>query len=139
MTHEDFSRELPKRTTTDRIFGLTIAGVLTATGLLPLVRRHPVRWWELILAALLLAVSLAAPSVLGPVKRVWMRVAHMINLVVAHVLSALLLLIVFAPVRLWFRITGRDLLGLRWNHAADTYWVLREPPGPAPETMTHQF
>jgi hypothetical protein len=37
------------------------------------------------------------------------------------------------------RLLGRDLLSLKLDRQAQSYWVVREPPGPAPETMIRQF
>jgi hypothetical protein len=37
------------------------------------------------------------------------------------------------------RALGKDPLRLRRDPEAKTYWIDREPPGPAPETMTEQF
>jgi hypothetical protein len=36
-------------------------------------------------------------------------------------------------------VSGRDPLHLKFDRQAGSYWVVREPPGPAPETMTQQF
>jgi len=36
------------------------------------------------------------------------------------------------------RLRGRDLLRLKREPAADTYWIARSP-GPAPESMRDQF
>jgi hypothetical protein len=34
---------------------------------------------------------------------------------------------------------GKDMLRLKWRPDADSYWIPRQPPGPAPETMKDQF
>jgi hypothetical protein len=34
---------------------------------------------------------------------------------------------------------GKDLLRLKREPGADSYWIVRQPPGPAPETMKDQF
>jgi hypothetical protein len=43
------------------------------------------------------------------------------------------------PAGFLFRLLGKDPLRLKAEPGAPTYWVLRNPPGPAPETMRHQF
>jgi hypothetical protein len=30
-------------------------------------------------------------------------------------------------------------LHLSWDHASASYWILRNPPGPPPESMKDQF
>jgi hypothetical protein len=37
------------------------------------------------------------------------------------------------------RAAGKDLLQLKRNTAATSHWVVRDPPGPTPESMTKQF
>jgi hypothetical protein len=34
---------------------------------------------------------------------------------------------------------SKDMLRLKREPAAETYWIARAPPGPAPETMKDQF
>jgi hypothetical protein len=43
------------------------------------------------------------------------------------------------PTGLIMRALGRDLRRLKIDRDADTYWISRQPPGPAPETMKDQF
>ena len=139
MTHEDFSRKLPQRKLRDRTFGLAGAGILSAVGLLPLLRHHPVRWYALAAAAALLAAALAAPRLIAPLHRALMRFGHAVSIVLSHLISAVLLLVAFAPARLFFRLGGQDPLALRWDARAPTYWIPKDPPGPPPATMAHQF
>ena len=139
MTHEDFSRKLPSHQLRDRTFGLVVSAILSVAALLPLVRHHPVRWYLLVPAGALLITALAAPGLIGPIQRVWMRFGHAVTAVLSHVMSALLLLVAFAPARLMFRLSGQDPLALRWDPRADTYWMPRDPPGPPPSSMTRQF
>jgi hypothetical protein len=35
--------------------------------------------------------------------------------------------------------TGKDVLHLQRDPGAASYWVPRQPPGPAPDTMRNQF
>ena len=38
-----------------------------------------------------------------------------------------------------YAMLGRDLLRLKRQPDADTYWIVRQPPGPLPETMKDLF
>jgi hypothetical protein len=51
---------------------------------------------------------------------------------------AVLFVCVFAPLGLLLRLLGRDLLRLKRDPAAATYWIARDPPGPAPGSMSKQ-
>jgi len=37
------------------------------------------------------------------------------------------------------RVLGKDLLRLKRDPKAGSYWIEREPPGPAPGSMSKQF
>jgi hypothetical protein len=37
------------------------------------------------------------------------------------------------------RMRGKDPLRLRFEKDAPSYWIMRQPPGPAPRSMTRQF
>ena len=51
----------------------------------------------------------------------------------------LIYLTTIVPIGLLMRATGRDLLSLKFDRQAKSYWVVREPPGPEPATMIQQF
>ena len=139
MTHEDFSRRHAAHRLGDRRFGLTISLPLAAIGVFPLLRRHPVRLWALAASAIFILAALLCPRVLAPLNSVWARVTGAAGEVVVRVSAAILLYLVFAPIQLIFRLTGRDVLRLKADAGTRSYWISRNPPGPAPESMIHQF
>ena len=52
---------------------------------------------------------------------------------------AVLFYMVVTPVALLMRMLSKDILRLRWEPEARSYWMLRVPPGPDPKTMANQF
>jgi len=52
---------------------------------------------------------------------------------------ALLYYVSVVPTGLIMRALGKDLLRLKLDRTAESYWIAREPPGPAPESMKDQF
>jgi hypothetical protein len=144
--HEDFSRQEEVKGSSDRAFGLTVGGILVAiaavrTGLHLWDGSAP-GWLEGVLAGigLLLVVSgLAAPARLAPLNRAWTRLGLLLFKVVNPVVLGLIYLTTIVPIGLTMRLMRRDLLHLKFDRQAASYWVVREPPGPAPETMIHQF
>jgi hypothetical protein len=58
---------------------------------------------------------------------------------VRAVLMPLLYYGIIAPLGIVMRLTGRDLLRLRRDPTAPSYWIERRPPGPPPATMKRQF
>jgi len=43
------------------------------------------------------------------------------------------------PTALILRMMGKDPLRRKIDRTASSYWIDREPPGPAPDSMTNQF
>jgi hypothetical protein len=137
--HESFVREDDNRPGSDRSFGLVIGGALGAIGLLPLLRGHGARWWSLGLAAAFLLVSATRPAFLGPLNRLWHRLGLLLHAVVSPVVLGLLFFSTVTPIGLLMRALGKDLLRLRLDRDAPTYWIERRPPGPGPDSMPRQF
>ena len=55
------------------------------------------------------------------------------------ILMAFLFVATVVPVGLVMRALGNDPLRLRRDPKAASYWILRDPPGPKPEAMKHQY
>jgi Saxitoxin biosynthesis operon protein SxtJ len=137
--HESFVREDDSRAGSDRTFGLVIGGALGAIGLLPLLRGHGARWWSLGLAVALLLVAATRPALLGPLNRLWNRLGLLLHAVVSPVVLGLLFFTTVTPIGLLMRALGKDLLRLRLDRDAPTYWIERRPPGPSADSMPRQF
>jgi hypothetical protein len=59
--------------------------------------------------------------------------------VVNPVIMAVMFYGAILPMALLLRALGKDLLRLKCDPKADSYWIAREPPGPAPGSMSKQF
>jgi Saxitoxin biosynthesis operon protein SxtJ len=144
--HEDFGRKEEVKGSSDRGFGLTVGGILMAIAAvragLELWDGAAPGWVEGVLAgigALLLIFGLLAPARLAPLNRAWTKLGLLLFKVVNPVVLGLIYLTTIVPIGLLMRLRGRDLLSRRYDRQAASYWVVRTPPGPAPETMIRQF
>ena len=144
--HEDFSRKEVVKGSSDRGFGLTVGGILLAVAAvragLHLWDGTAPGWFAGVLAGmglLLVVFGLAAPARLAPLNRAWTRLGLILFKVVNPLVLGLIYVTTIVPIGLWMRLMGRDLLNLKFDRRAASYWVMREPPGPAPETMPRQF
>lgn len=147
-THEDFRRDEPVEGSSDRGFGLTVGGILFAIALV----RVALSWWSagtVVLGALewilggvgtvLLLFGLMAPSLLSPLNKAWTKLGLLLFTIVNPIVLGLIFLVTIVPIGLLLRAFGKDPLRLKFEPDAKTYWIERDPPGPAPESMPQQF
>ena len=137
-THESFTREEAALPGSDRTFGLVMAAALAAVSLLNgwhLGRLWP---WTSAAAMLFLLAAWLKPSALHPLNLVWLKLGLILHRIVNPIVMGLLFYGTVYPTGLVMRMRGRDLLRLKRDASADSYWIARTP-GPAPETMKDQF
>lgn len=137
--HEDLTRRMEAAAGPDRSFGLVVTAVLTVTGLWPLFHKAGPRWWALALGGVVLILSLLRPSVLHIPNLLWTRFGLLLSKLTNPIITAILYYLVFVPIGLLMRLRGKDMLPLRFDSKAVTYWIERRPPGPPPKTMANQF
>jgi Saxitoxin biosynthesis operon protein SxtJ len=137
--HEDLARDDDVVGGSDRGFGLTIAGVCGLIGAVRLALGHDHADWWLGAAAIALALALLRPAALAPLNRVWLRLGLLLYKVVSPVAMGVVFITTVVPIGLLMRALGKDPLRLRRDSHAASYWIQRDPPGPAPDTMKNQF
>ena len=139
LHHEHLAADTGVVQSSDRAFGLVMTAFWIVVALAPLVRSGKVRVWSLALALVFLAASLLAPRTLHWLNLAWGGLAVVLHHIVSPVAMALLFFLAFTTTGALLRLFGKDLLRLRPEPENDSYWIRRQPPGPPPETMVHQF
>jgi hypothetical protein len=137
--HETYSPHDEVKTASDRSFGLVFTAVFALIGLWPLIGGGMPRFWALAVSVLFLVVSFARPSILAPLNRAWMWFGELLHKIVNPIVMGLMFFGAVTPTGLIMRALGKDLLHLKKDPMAKSYWIERQPPGPAPESMKHQF
>jgi len=138
-THEAFEREEQVVAGSDRSFGLVMAGAFAVVTALNGWHAGRIWPWTAGLAAIFLIAALHRPAILNPLNRVWLKFGLLLHRIVNPVIMALLFYGTVLPTGLVMRAMGKDPLRLRREPDAASYWIVRTPPGPAPETMKDQF
>jgi len=139
MSHEDLSREDEVEGSSDRAFGFVFAAVFLIVAVLPLLKSGGPRWWAFGVSAAFALVSVVKPDLLAGANRLWMKFGLLLAKVVSPIALGVLFYLVFTPIGLLMRLTGKDPLRLKFDAAAPSYWIARDPPGPPPTSMTNQF
>ena len=138
-THESFDRELVPEGSSDRSFGLVFTAFFALVGVWPLVHRRPLRLWAFFVSAAFLLVALALPRVLHPLNLLWARFGRLLSKVTNPIITGLMFYVIFTPAGLLLRLFGKDLLRLKYERSATSYWIRRDPAGLVPESMRNQF
>ncbi|GAB4568453.1 MAG: hypothetical protein Tsb007_44340 [Rhizobacter sp.] len=139
MSHEDLSREDEVEGSSDRAFGFVFAAVFLIIAAFPLLHAGAPRWWSVGVAAAFGLVAIVKPVLLAGVNKLWMKFGLLLAKVVSPIALGILFYLVFMPIGLLMRVSGKDPLRLKFDPAAKSYWIPREPPGPPPTSMTNQF
>ena len=137
--HESYTRAEDVAGSSDRAFGFVFAVIFAIVGFGPLVHGGAPRWWAVGVAAAILAAAVVWARLLSPFNRLWLRFGLLLHHIINPIVMGFLFYLVIAPMGIAMRLAGRDLLKRRRDPAAETYWIDRTPPGPAPASMKHQF
>ena len=137
--HEDFDRDEKVAGSTDRGFGLVFAGFCAIVGTVKFFTGHDWMAYWFAAAAAFLAAALLFPRVLAPANRAWTKLGLLLYRVMNPLVMGLLFFFVITPMALLMRALGKDFMRTRRETGATSYWIVRDPPGPAPDTMKRQF
>jgi hypothetical protein len=139
MAHEDLTREQHVEGSSNRAFGVVFAALFLVIAAWPLIHGAPPRWWAGAVAAAFGLLAWLKPDLLAALNRQWIRLGLFLGRIAGPVALAVLFYLVFTPLGLLMRMTGKDPLRTRREAGAATYWIGRQPPGPPPGSMTNQF
>jgi Saxitoxin biosynthesis operon protein SxtJ len=139
MGHESYHRTEEVVGSSNRSFGVVFAVVFAIIALLPLFHGGAVRLWSLGVAVAFAVLAFAAPQVLAPLNRLWLKLGLLLHKIVNPIVLGIMFYGVVTPTGLIMRLLGKDLLRLKRDPAAASYWIERTPPGPRPESLGDQF
>lgn len=123
----------------DRAFGIVFTVVFAVVGLFPLTGGGSPRTWALAAAGALLAAAIGRPRWLSPLNWAWSRLGMVLHQIVSPVILTAIYCAVVTPTGLLLRLAKKDVLGLKFDAEVDSYWIARDPPGPAPESLERPY
>lgn len=136
--HETLASFRKVSLSSDKWFGFTIAGVSLALAIWPWIFRHEgLRWYFVVAAAFFAVVGQTFPAWLRPLNRAWFRLGMQLNKIVNPIFMGLMFYGAVVPFGYFLR--GKDFLRLKPHGLSQTYWILRDSPGPSAESLKKQF
>lgn len=127
------------RGSSDRVFGFVFAVFWSVVAIAPLRKGGSIRVWAGVFAAAFLVTGLIKPTLLGPLNQQWQRFGRLLQRITNPIIMAILFFSTITPFGLIMRLLNRDVLRLKWDRGAASYWIPRRPPGPPPGSMKDQF
>ena len=123
----------------ERSFGLVMAAGFAVLTLINVWHSGRVWPWTGAVAIFFLAFASLRPAALKPLNWIWFKFGLLLHRVVNPIVMAAVFFGAVVPSGLIVRLLGKDLLRLRGQADANSYWIERRPTGPAPESMKDQF
>jgi len=137
--HEDLARHGEEPRASERNLGVTFAVVLGLIGALKFYRGEGRALYWLAAAAVFLCCAYFWIAPLRPINFVWHRLGLLLFAVVSPIVMAVVFYTTVVPIGWLMRLSGKDPLRLKFDRAARSYWIERQPPGPAGAQMKNQF
>ncbi len=82
-------------------------------------------------SVLFLLFALVFPRALGPVEKIWMKLAEVLGFVMTNVILFLVFVIAIIPTGFLLRLFGKTPLAKGFSTDASTYWIDVEKNGPS--------
>jgi Saxitoxin biosynthesis operon protein SxtJ len=139
-SHELLVREDVTKTSSNKSFGLVFAGLFALLALSSYYFGHRERWpFWLGLSIVFAVIACVAPQILGPLNRWWTKLGLLLHTIVSPVILGFIFFCCIVPIGFLMRRFGNDPLRRRFEPEAKSYWLVREPPGPTPESFKRQY
>jgi Saxitoxin biosynthesis operon protein SxtJ len=123
----------------ERSFAHVFAVVFALIGLVPLAYGGGVRFWSVVVAAVILMLGYLAPAALRPFNSVWFKFGMLLHAIVNPLVLGAMFFLALTPMALVMRLFGKRFLKMNFDTSATTYWINRTPPGPTAQSARQQF
>ncbi|MCX6374808.1 MAG: SxtJ family membrane protein [Armatimonadetes bacterium] len=110
-----------------REFGLTVGIAFVALGGILFGLKKPAYPYLFGVGTALILFGFIAPGFLGPVRRAWMGFSAAIGWVMTNIILSAAFYLIITPIGIALRLSGKELLDLRIDKSARSYWRRREP------------
>jgi hypothetical protein len=130
----------PKRKQLRNLGKIALIATAVISLLLYVLKEVAIQWALIIFAAglIIFLSSIISLRLTRGIYIVLTAVTLPIGLAVSFILLSAFYFLLLAPLGLLFRLTGRDVLGRKFDPTAESYWLRRKPPESS-ERYFHQF
>lgn len=109
-------------------FGVIFSIVFLIIALYPLITSNDIRFWSLFVSAIFMVLACFAPQAFVIPNKIWIKLGDFLGSIIAPLVLLLIFFSTVFPTGLVMRLIGKDLLRLKLNKNARTYWIKRKDP-----------
>jgi hypothetical protein len=108
-----------------RNFGLIWFFIFLVIAFLPIVKGHPLRFWALYPASIFLICACFYPKIfeITGFYKGWIKFGNFLGKINSKIIIAALFYLIFFPIGLILKITGKDLLNKKIDKSQESYFV----------------
>tara|TARA_Y100000590_G_C15228751_1_gene829248 strand:- start:110 stop:505 length:396 start_codon:yes stop_codon:yes gene_type:complete len=129
---------LPKleKISSNRSFGLVFFAVFLIISLWPLKHGGNLIIWSAVLSFIFLTLGILNSRLLYPLNKLWNYLGIFLGMIVSPLVMGVIFFLVVSPIGIIMRIFRKDLLRLKVNKSAKSYWIAKQK---IKSTMRNQF
>lgn len=110
---------------TNKNFGIVFFIIFLLISVWPIINgQSSIRLWSLVISIIFLILGILNSKLLSPLNFVWMKFGEMLGKIIAPIIMSLIFFTVITPIGLLTRLTGKDLLKLKFSKK-NSYWIKR--------------
>ena len=115
-----------KSQSSNKSFGLLFFIVFLILGLWPLKNGENLNFYFITVSVIFLLLGLINSKLLSPLNKLWIKFGEILGTIIAPLVMALVYFVILTPLSFIVRISGKDLLGLKFLKEKETYWIKRK-------------
>lgn len=108
-----------------RKFGFIWALIFFIAAILPLLKHHEIKLWAIYVSLTFLIVSLVYPQIYQSTRfyPVWIKFGGLIGKINSKIIITILFYMLFFPIGLIIKISGKDLLNKKIDKTKESYFI----------------
>ncbi len=110
----------------EKSFGILFGIIFMLIAFWPLFYSKDIQLWSLVVASIFLIFAFIKPNLLKKPNNLWIKFGEILGFIIAPIVMALIYFLILTPISLLLRISGKDLLNLKYEKKLKSYWVSRK-------------
>jgi len=127
---------IPAEQSSPKSFGIVFSIVFLIVSFYPLINSEGINVWALFMSVAFLLLAFIAPNVLLFANKLWFKFGILLGSIIAPIVMAFVYFLTVLPTGVIMRLLGKDLLKLKIDRNAKSYWIERNEPM---SSMKNQF